>query len=83
MSGKVKRVIITIVGISFLILGVIGLVLPFLQGFLFLFIGVVLLSLVSTRIRAWLEMHTRKHPKLHRMVERTEAWVERILGPVN
>ena len=80
MSAKLKRAITTVAGILFLILGVIGLVLPFLQGLLFLFIGIVLLSLVSTRIRRWMEVPTRKHPALHRIVERTEAWVERLLG---
>jgi len=42
-------------GIAFLILGVIGLFLPFLQGILFLVIGLTLLSQESDRARVWSE----------------------------
>ncbi len=83
MSGQVKRILIAIVGVFFLIIGLIGLALPFLQGFLFLFIGIVLLSLISSRIRGWMEVHTRKYPKLHRFMEKTEHWVTRVIGPTD
>ncbi|MGK5643492.1 PGPGW domain-containing protein, partial [Streptomyces sp. URMC 126] len=38
------RIVTLVLGYSFLVLGVLGLVLPFLQGFLFIFIGLILLS---------------------------------------
>jgi uncharacterized membrane protein YbaN (DUF454 family) len=41
-------------GVLLLILGVIGLFLPFLQGVLFLVMGLTLLSTESTRAKAWL-----------------------------
>jgi uncharacterized membrane protein YbaN (DUF454 family) len=42
-------------GVALLILGVIGLFLPFLQGILFLIMGLTLLSSESERAKAWLE----------------------------
>ncbi|MBI3785079.1 MAG: PGPGW domain-containing protein [Deltaproteobacteria bacterium] len=52
MFLRIGRVIL---GIACLILGVIGLFLPFLQGILFLVIGLTLLSSESERARRWLE----------------------------
>jgi uncharacterized protein len=71
----------TIAGVLFIFFGLIGLALPFLQGFLFLAIGIVLLSLVSSRIREFMEVRTRPYPKIHRFVERTQEWVIRLIGP--
>ena len=47
-------------GISLLVLGVIGLFLPFLQGILFLIMGLSLLSTESLRAKAWLEWLQRR-----------------------
>lgn len=80
MKSKMKKAGIVLAALVFILLGLAGLALPFLQGFLFLAIGIVLLSLVSTRIRAWIEVHTRRYPRLHRLVERTESWMRRIIG---
>jgi uncharacterized membrane protein YbaN (DUF454 family) len=41
-------------GVLLLVLGVIGLFLPFLQGILFLIMGLSLLSTESPRAKAWL-----------------------------
>ncbi len=59
----VRRILILVVGWFFLILGVIGLFLPILQGFLFLAIGLAILSKESetaNRILKWLK---RKYPQ--------------------
>lgn len=50
-------------------LGVIGLFLPFLQGILFLIIGLTLLSTESVRARRWLDW-IRAH--LHRKPQKAE-----------
>lgn len=44
-----KRVVYTVAGVFFILLGIIGLFLPFLQGFLFIFLGI---SFLSPRIAA-------------------------------
>ncbi len=46
-----KRPLMLVLGWVFVVLGVVGLFLPFLQGILFLLVGVYLLSLGSARAR--------------------------------
>ena len=82
MHKEIKRILVIIAGVAFVLLGLLGLALPFLQGFLFLVIGLILLSISSARVRIFVESHTRRYPKLHAMVQKTEAWILRIIGPV-
>lgn len=77
-----KRIFITVCAVLFLILGLIGLALPFLQGFLFILIGVVLLSLVSERFKNYAESHTRKYPKVHAVVEKIKDAADRYIGKI-
>jgi len=44
-----------VLGVAFLVLGVIGLFLPFLQGVLFIVVGLTVLSKESDRARSVLE----------------------------
>ncbi len=76
-----KKALVLVVGVVFILFGLLGLALPFLQGFLFLAIGVVLLSIGSSRIRGWVELRTRRYPRVHKFVEKTQKWVVRIIGP--
>ncbi len=80
MDPRLKRGVVFAAAIILIILGVIGLALPFLQGFLFLAIGLILLSIASPRARAWIEHHTRKYPKVHAFVEKMEKRITNIIG---
>ena len=80
MKYHAKRIIVFTLAIIFIALGIIGLALPFLQGFLFLAIGVFLLSLYSPKVRAWLDTHTVKYPNIHSIILKVEGWFKRILG---
>lgn len=63
-------------GWVFLVLGIAGLVLPFLQGILFIAIGLWLLSHElewAHRKREWL---LRRFPHLRPRIERAEAYLE-------
>lgn len=80
MKNYIKRGFILVLGVAFLILGVIGLALPFLQGFLFIAVGLLLLSVFSPTLRAWVESHTRRWPRLHELVGKMDAWIRRIIG---
>ncbi len=82
MRKKIKKVLILGIGGMFALLGLLGLLLPFLQGILFLAVGIVLLSVASSTVRGWIEVHTRRYPKFHAFVERVERWVGDIIGPV-
>jgi len=80
MPKKLKRALILTAGIVFIIFGLIGLVLPFLQGILFLAIGFILLSLWSPRIREYLDRHTIRFPRVHKVIRDVEGWVVRLIG---
>jgi len=82
MRRKLKRGIVAIVAFLFLIVGVIGLFLPFLQGILFIAIGMVLLSILSQRIKNWLERLTLKYPRFQGIVAKIDTLVRRIVGEV-
>jgi uncharacterized membrane protein YbaN (DUF454 family) len=64
-------------GWFFIVLGVLGLFLPILQGFLFLAIGLALLA----REVEWVRRHRgrlhARYPKLGAFNDKAEAWVER------
>lgn len=79
MLKQTKRIIVLTLGVVFVLFGILGLFLPFLQGILFLVIGALLLSAYSPSLREWMQMHTRKYPKLHYWVLRAEAWIERVI----
>jgi uncharacterized membrane protein YbaN (DUF454 family) len=55
MTVLIVRISRIVLGVACLVLGVVGLFLPFLQGILFLVIGLGLLSTESDRARRWLE----------------------------
>ncbi|HBA46015.1 hypothetical protein A2W67_03470 [Candidatus Nomurabacteria bacterium RIFCSPLOWO2_02_40_28] len=82
MQKKIKRAVVLTLGIIFIIFGLLGLALPFLQGIIFLFIGLVLLSFSSPKIRLWLEKHTAKYPHLFKLIKKTENLVAKIFGEI-
>ena len=69
-------------GVFFILFGLVGLVLPFLQGLLFLAIGIILLSLWSPRIREFMDRNTIKYQKVHKVIHDVEEWVVRRIGDV-
>lgn len=75
-----KRALLLMAAIVFLVVGVIGLVLPVLQGVLFIAIGLILLSLYSPTVRVWMDRRTLRFPKLHKAVREIEEWVVKIIG---
>ncbi len=80
MHKEFRKKLILLTGIFFILLGLIGLALPFLQGFLFLAIGLILLSLHSPNIRIWMDVHTKRYPKLHTLIKKLEESVIGVVG---
>jgi len=80
MRKHTKRILVLSLGVIFVVLGLVGLVLPFLQGFLFIAVGLLLLSLYSPTIRDWMDKHTKRYPTLHTMVQKVEGWIVGIIG---
>jgi len=65
-----KRILRFILGIAFLVLGVLGLFLPILQGILFLIVGLIILAPESRRIRRLLDRLRLRWPKVFEAGER-------------
>jgi len=80
MHRHLKRTLVFFLGTCFIILGLVGLVLPILQGWLFLLIGLLLFSIYSPRLREWIDYYTKPYPKIHAMVSKAESWVARMFG---
>ncbi|MBO89800.1 MAG: hypothetical protein CMP14_09795 [Rickettsiales bacterium] len=85
MGRRTKTLALYIVGWAFLILGVLGLFLPVLQGVLFLAVGMVIMSHVSPWFREKLTVFERIFPKYSSQIRvariRAMLIVRRILGP--
>ncbi len=80
MHRHIKKVGVLTLGVIFIILGLLGLVLPVLQGILFLLIGLMLISLYSKTVRGWVEYIAKQHPKLERMLQKADSWIKRRIG---
>ncbi|OGI62481.1 hypothetical protein A2818_01120 [Candidatus Nomurabacteria bacterium RIFCSPHIGHO2_01_FULL_40_12] len=82
MQKKIKRALILTLGVIFILLGLIGSVLPFVQGFILLAVGIILISFYSPKIRLWIEKHTEKYPHLSGAVKKLEKWIIDIIGEI-
>jgi uncharacterized protein len=75
--SPLKRYTILGFGWAFVLLGVAGLFLPFLQGILFLLVGLYLLSLESARARLFRQRLRKRYPGLARKSDEAANWLNR------
>jgi uncharacterized membrane protein YbaN (DUF454 family) len=61
---RLKHVAIHVIGWGFILLGILGLFLPILQGILFLLVGLLILSSVSPWAERLLHRLRRRFPKI-------------------
>ncbi len=80
VKKQLKKILVLAVATVFFVLGLVGLVLPVLQGWFFLAISALLFSMYSPTLRAFIDRHTVKYPKLHAFVERAQGWTTRVFG---
>lgn len=77
-----KRILILIVGWAFILLGIVGIFLPVLQGILFLLIGLVILSSEYAWAHKLLTKLRERFPRLGHTAdvaaEKGKAWVHRF-----
>ena len=78
MSAKIRRFLILGFGWSFIVLGVLGLFLPVLQGILFLLIGFILLSRESEWAQRQLDKLRTRYPGFAEKYDEAEARAERL-----
>lgn len=77
---SLKKIGMLIVGWAFVVLGIIGLFLPILQGMLFIIIGLSILSSRSERVRRLLKYLEERYPQHHKKVEIWREKVKRWFG---
>lgn len=82
MHKQAKKILVLTLGIMFIILGLIGLVAPFLQGILFLIIGFMILSLYFPVIRHHIQKHAQKFPHALSLVNKAEKWIAKFVGEI-
>ena len=79
-----KNIALQIIGYLFLVLGVLGLFLPFLQGFLFIAIGLLILAKQAPWAHRLLQRFRDQHPKAGELIDRAEVtmadWWQRIVS---
>jgi uncharacterized membrane protein YbaN (DUF454 family) len=79
MQPRIKRVVVQIVGWCFILVGIIGLFLPILQGVLFLLIGLIILSSEYVWAHKVLTRLRQRFPKLSDTAEQATARAARWL----
>jgi len=73
--NAIKKFGLLITGWLFIVLGILGLFLPILQGILFILIGLAILSSRSDTIKRFLKHLEERYPQHHK---RIEIWREKI-----
>ena len=68
-----KPILAQALGYFFLVLGVLGMFLPILQGFLFLFVGLIILARHAPWAERLLGYLRQKSPRLDRAIAKAEA----------
>ena len=78
---RLKPILVQALGYFFLVLGVLGMFLPILQGFLFLFVGLIILARHAPWAERVLHYLRQKSRRLDRAIIKAEAktheWRER------
>jgi len=80
MQKKIKKTLVLMAGIIFIILGLFGLVLPFLQGIIFLLIGFILISFCIPKVRTMLRKHTENHHHASALINKVETALAKFVG---
>ncbi len=76
----IKKTLLHIAGWLLIILGIVGLLLPFLNGIILLVLGVYVLTLSSERIHRVVHGFLDRHPRIKDFVRRVEQVIRRISG---
>ncbi|MCZ7652973.1 MAG: hypothetical protein M5U13_18095 [Thermoanaerobaculia bacterium] len=69
------RIVLGVIGWVLILVGIVGLFLPVVQGGLFLVLGAAVISLVSHRFHAWLRARFAGWPRGWKRVERFRRWL--------
>lgn len=85
MTGGVKKALALVAGWVFIVLGVIGLFLPFMQGILFIMIGLTILSSEYVWAHHLLTKVRARFPRIaifsDRARDKANGWMDRVYPP--
>lgn len=71
------RLTLLTLGYFFLVLGAIGIVAPVLPGWIFIFVGLIILGKYAAWARRWLSWLKARHPHVDRFIGRAEVMATR------
>lgn len=80
MKKRFKRIAIDIAGWVFIVFGILGIFLPFLQGILFFVVGIYILSLHSKFAHTQLHKLKLKYPKIGGKIDSFDHRLRKFLG---
>ncbi|MGH9491912.1 MAG: PGPGW domain-containing protein [Terriglobales bacterium] len=84
MKTAFKRAVVLVLGWAFVLLGIVGLFLPVLQGVLFILIGLFILSSEYIWAHHVLQKVRERFPRVagqfDRAKERSSRWLHRVFG---
>jgi uncharacterized protein len=72
-KSRLKRIATHIAGWAFILLGIAGLVLPILQGILFILVGLFILSSVSPWAARLLDRIRKRFPRINNQFEQAKS----------
>ena len=79
--NRLKQIGVLLIGWVFLLLGILGLFLPILQGVLFIMIGLAILSTRSKTIERFLKHLEKRYPQFHEqvalLVKKVKKWFKK------
>jgi uncharacterized membrane protein YbaN (DUF454 family) len=84
LQPAVKRILILVAGWLFILLGIVGLFLPILQGIVFLLIGLVILSSEYIWAHHLLSKLRQRFPSIAAKADeakrKADSWIDRLSG---
>ena len=84
MAVTLKKILVLVTGWAFIVIGIVGLFLPVLQGIVCIVIGLIILSTEYHWARRLLEKVKTRFPGVarvsHEASEKAKVWLQRIRG---
>lgn len=77
MRMPIKKTLRLVIALVFLVIGLAGLVLPLLNGFLFILAALLILSLEVPSLEARLDIYGRKNPRIELWYDRCKAFIKK------
>lgn len=80
MIKHTKRTLIFLLAVLFVVIGIAGFVLPLIPGLVFIAIALAIFSIFFPVIGERAQYHTRKYPKVQKVIRDMEERVRRMVG---